>query len=235
MISLDVPQIRVLRSKSEIGQSVANLIDDRVIADLAKSGVFHLALTGGSLGILISELLVSRWNEAPDKYVGLHLWWGDERFVPELSADRNAHPVLLGLGEGSPIHVHQSLPSDSHVELEEAVKRYGLDLLGIDMDLTLLGIGPDGHVASLFPGQWDENEKRGVIAVHDSPKPPLQRISFSMFKINASNAVWFVASGEEKREVLTRIMARDALIPATYAHGRLETLLFTDQVTLTSE
>jgi 6-phosphogluconolactonase len=156
MISPHAPDIKICRSKSEIVITVANLVNSRIITDLNQSGVFHLALTGGSLGILVSEILVSQWNQETERYAGLHLWWGDERFVPELSDDRNARPVLMGLSEDSPIHVHQSLPSDSHVELDAAAKRYSADLLNIDMNLTLLGLGPDGHVASLFPGQWEE-------------------------------------------------------------------------------
>jgi 6-phosphogluconolactonase len=235
MIPPHAPDIKICRSKSEIAVTVADLVNSRIVTDLDQSGVFHLALTGGSLGILISELLVSQWNEEPERYAGLHLWWGDERFVPELSDDRNARPVLMGLSEDSPIHVHQSLPSDSHVELDVAAKRYSADLLNIDMNLTLLGLGPDGHVASLFPGQWEESEERNVIAVRDSPKPPPQRISFSMSKINTSSAVWFVVSGEEKREALAKIIARDPSIPATYVHGKIETLLFTEHMALVNE
>ena len=131
--------------------------------------------------------------------------------------------------------MHQSLPSDSHVELDVAAKRYSADLLNIDMNLTLLGLGPDGHVASLFPGQWEESEERDAIAVDDSPKPPPQRISFSMSKINASSAVWFVVSGAEKHEAFAKIMARDPSIPATYAQGKIETLLFTEKTVLECE
>ena len=235
MISPDAPDIKICRSKGDIGLTVANLVNLRVRANLDQSGIFHLALTGGSLGILISEILVSQWNEEPEKYAGLHLWWGDERFVPELSGDRNARPVLIGLSKDSPIHVHQSLPSDSHVELDVAARRYSADLFGIDMDLTILGVGPDGHVASLFPVQWEENEERDAIPVHDSPKPPAGRVSFSMSKINYSKAVWFVVSGEEVREALAKIIARDGSIPATYVRGKIETLLFTDQIALGSE
>ena len=235
MISPQAPNVRISNNESEIGVTVASLVNIRVIQNLAQSGVFNLALTGGSLGISISQLLVSRWNEEPEKYSGLHLWWGDERFVSDMSQDRNARPVTMGLREGSPIHVHQSLPSDSHVELEVAAKRYSADLFEIDMDLTLLGVGPDGHVASLFPGQWEEKEERDAIAIHDSPKPPPQRVSFSMSKINSSKAVWFVVSGAEKREALAKIIARDPSIPATHAHGKIETALFADQVALSGE
>jgi 6-phosphogluconolactonase len=235
MISPHVPDIKICHDKGEIGLIVVNLVDSRIIQCLGQSGIFNLALTGGSLGNLISQLLVSKWNEEPGKYAGLHLWWGDERFVPELSQDRNARPVLFGLRQDSPIHMHQSLSSDSQVELDVVAKRYSLDLLGIDMDLTLLGVGPDGHVASLFPGQWKESEARDAIAVHDSPKPPPQRISFSMSKINASSAVWFVVSGAEKREAMAKIIARDPSIPASHVQGKIETLLFAEKKALADE
>jgi 6-phosphogluconolactonase len=235
MIFPHAPEVTICRSKRDIVVTVANLLNSRITTRLDQSGIFHLALTGGSLGRLISKLLVAQWNEEPDKYAGLHLWWGDERFVSELSQDRNADPVTRGLREGSLIHVHQSLPSDPHVELEVAAKRYSLDLLGIDMDITLLGVGSDGHVASLFPGQWEEGEERDVIAVHDSPKPPPQRISFSMSKIKTSRAVWLVINGVEKHEAFSKIIARDPSIPATYAQGKIETLLFTEKEALQGE
>jgi len=235
MISPQAPDIKICASKEELAQEVTNLVNLRVRQGLEAGGIFHLALTGGSLGILISELLVSRWNEAPDDFAGLHLWWGDERFVPELSEERNARPVLKGLSEDSPIHVHQALPSDSSVGVEVAAKRYSADLFGIDMDLTLLGLGTDGHVASLFPGHWDANEEHNAIPVSGSPKPPLQRVSFSMSKINSSKSVWFVVTGGEKHEAVEKIIARDGSIPATHVHGEIETLLFADHAALASE
>lgn len=234
MISPHAPDIRICASTSELATTVATLANTRIRQGLEGTGIFHLALTGGSLGILIAELLVSHWNEEPEKFAGLHLWWGDERFVPELSEERNARPVLMGLSEDSPIHVHQVLPSDANVDVEVSARRYNADLFGIDMDLTLLGLGSDGHVASLFPGQWDLNEERDAIPVIDSPKPPSQRVSFSMSKINSSHSIWFVVSGGEKRAAVARIIDRDASIPATHVHGKIETLLFADHAALAS-
>lgn len=235
MISPQAPDIKICANKSELAVMVANLVNSRIGHGLHATGTFHLALTGGSLGILISELLVTHWNEEPERFVGLHLWWGDERFVPELSEERNARPVLMGMSEDSPIHIHQVSSLDSNIEVEVAAKRYSADLFGIEMDLILLGLGQDGHVASLFPEVWDENEERSAIPVRNSPKPPRQRVSFSMSKINASQSVWFVVSGREKHEAVEKIMARDESIPATHVHGKVETLLFADLSALASE
>ena len=235
MISAQAPDIKISANKSDLAVMVADLVISKIRRELHANGTFHLALTGGSLGVLISKLLVLHWNEVPDVFAGLHLWWGDERFVPELSEDRNARSVLMALSEDSPIHVHQVLSQDSNVEVEVAARRYSADLLGIDTDLILLGLGEDGHVASLFPDQWDESEERSAIAVLDSPKPPRQRVSFSMSKINASESVWFVVSGGEKHEAIEKILARDASIPATHVHGKGETVLFADLAALASE
>ena len=235
MIAPQAPDIKISANKSELAVMVSDLVISRIRHGLDGTGTFHLALTGGSLGVLISELLVSHWNEEPEGFVGLHLWWGDERFVPELSEERNARPVLMAMSEVSPIHIHQVLSQDSNVEVEVAAKRYSADLLGIDVDLILLGLGEDGHVASLFPEQWDESEERSAIAVLDSPKPPRQRVSFSMSKINASESVWFVVSGGEKHESIEKILARDASIPATHVHGKVETVLFADLAALASD
>ncbi len=225
----------VFKDESEIVLAVVHLADLRIQQQLESKEIFHLSLTGGTLGILVSVGLVGRWNREPGKYKGLHLWWGDERFVPAMSEERNSLAILRNLDEDSPIHVHQVMPSDSSVDLEVAAKRYNADLFGIEMDLTLLGIGPDGHVASLFPGQWESDEGRNAIAVSDSPKPPSQRVSFSMGKINSSHAVWMMASGEGKSEAVAKIIARDESIPGTFVRGREETLLFVDRLALLAE
>ena len=220
-----VPNIKIFAEMSELADTVADLVNSKIRQELDTSGTFHLALTGGSLGILISELLITKWNDEPERFVGLHVWWGDERFVPELSQERNARPVLKGLSEVSPIHIHQISSPDSNIEVDVAAKRYNADLFGIEMNLSLLGLGEDGHVASLFPNHWDKDEVRSAIAVFDSPKPPRQRVSFSMSMINKSESVWFVVSGSEKHDALEKIIARDGSVPATHVHGMVETLV----------
>lgn len=235
MISSHTPDLRIYEDLTELAGAVVQLADFRIQQQIESKGTFHLALTGGSLGKAVSVRLVDKWNQEPGNFKGLHLWWGDERFVPSTSAERNSLAVLRNLDENSPIHVHQVLPSDSNVELAVAAKRYNADLFGIEMDLTLLGIGPDGHVASLFPGQWESNEARYAIAVADSPKPPAQRVTFSMAKINSSHTVWMLAGGQEKREAVAKILARDESVPGAFVRGREETLLFVDRLALSGE
>ncbi len=235
MISSHAPDIRIYKDSTELVSAVVQLADIRIQQQLESIGTFHLALTGGSLGTMVSDGLIARWNLETDKYKGLHLWWGDERFVPGTSSERNSLSVLQKLVEESPIHVHQVLPSDSNVDLDVAAKRYNADLFGIEMDLIFLGLGPDGHVASLFPEQWALSEERNAIGVSDSPKPPAQRVSFSMAKINSSHAVWVMASGAEKCDAVAKILARDESIPGAFVRGQEETLLFVDRLALSGE
>lgn len=235
MISEHSPDLRIIADEDELVRNVVELANIRINQQLGEIGIFHLALTGGTLGISIAENLVAAWNEHPEKFSGLHVWWGDERFVPELSVERNARPVLMGLSEDSPIHVHQVLPSDANVDVEVSARRYSADLTGVDMDLTLLGLGSDGHVGSLFPSRWEEDEGRSAIPVIDSPKPPPQRVSFSMSKINSSHSVWLVVSGRGKHDAVEKIIRRDASIPATYVRGKIETLLFADHAALATD
>jgi 6-phosphogluconolactonase len=209
--------------------SVVDLAVKRIRDGISSQHIYNLALTGGTTGTLITERLVAIWNCHPAEFTGLHIWWGDERFVPELSLERNSHLVVRDLRAQGAIQVHKPPSSDMNIDLEHAANAYGAAIAGTTMDLTLLGVGPDGHVASLFTGQWNIGEKREVIAVHDSPKPPPARITFSMAKINASQSVWLLAAGADKRNAIVEIFAKGVGIPAASVNGRAETLLFLDQ------
>lgn len=223
------PEIRIYRDRDELCAAVTDLAIKRIRADLEAQGVFHLALTGGEIGTLISEQLVAIWNRNPSEFTGLHIWWGDERFLPEMSEDRNAHPVVQYLQSGGAIHIHEAPSSDMTIDLDTAAREYRAEIAGIAMDLSLLGVGPDGHVASLFPGHWSRSETTDVVAVHDSPKPPTARVTFSMAKINASKSIWLLAAGENKQDAVIEIFARDKAIPVSFVHGTDETLLFLDR------
>ena len=212
----------------ELSEAVTKMTVSKILQGIGMRGIFHLALTGGEVGSVVTRKLVSRWNAHPEQYAGLHLWWGDERFLPAGDEERNAMVLLESLHQDSPIHVHQVLSSDSGAPLSVAVKRYAADITGINMDLTLLGVGADGHVASIFPGHVAGRAYEDIFAVSDAPKNPPVRVSFSMAKINASDSVWLMAVGASKRGVVGQILAHDLSIPATFVQGQLETLLFVD-------
>ena len=208
----------------EVSAQVLQAIEDRLLTD----GLFHLVLTGGTLGNAISASLVSTWNQAPDMYSGLHIWWSDERFVASDSAERNAHPVH-GKLVNSNITVHESISSDSGKSISDAVNDYESALQDVVIDLNVLGLGPDGHVASLFPGIADLDDERNIFAITDSPKPPPARISFTMNFINQGREVWIVAAGESKAHAVAKIIEGDTSIPASYVSAVERTRLMLDQ------
>ncbi|HUW88325.1 MAG TPA: 6-phosphogluconolactonase [Candidatus Paceibacterota bacterium] len=227
--------MKISSSVDELISSVSDLVIARILEALAVKGKFHLALTGGIAGGLVTEQLIDRWNAEPQKFLGLHIWWSDERFVEVGNGERNAHALLTHLRSDSGIHIHHVLASDSGVSLEVAASRYAFDLAGIAMDLTLLGVGADGHVASIFPGASSLKEGGDAIAVRNAPKSPPMRVSFSMEKINESASVWLLASGFNKRDTVAKILLDDTSIPATLVHGQEETLLFVDRDSFASE
>ena len=188
---------------------------------------FHLVLTGGTLGVQISEALVNEFNADLDSFKGLHIWWSDERFVEADSVERNAFPFHNTVANKN-VAIHEALASDKAKNIEEAVNDYALALENVDVDLNILGLGPDGHVASLFPGLADIDDTRTVFAVTDSPKPPSVRLSFTMQQINSAQEVWIVAAGEGKASAVTKIIEGDLSIPASYVRGDSHTRLIVD-------
>lgn len=208
----------------EVTAQALQAIEDRLLSH----GVFHLVLTGGTLGNAISASLVSTWNQASDMYSGLHIWWSDERFVASDSDERNAYP-LHGKLFNSKIIVHEAIASDSGKAISDAVIAYESALEGVVIDLNILGLGPDGHVASLFPGIADLDDERRIFAITDSPKPPSARISFTMNFINQGREVWIVAAGESKADAVSKIVEGDTSIPAGYVSAVERTRLMLDQ------
>lgn len=215
----------------------AALVDrtaDRLAALLAEliaaKGHATVALTGGSVGIALLAALADReidWQR-------VRITWSDERYVAADSPERNAVQAREALLDHVPIpaeNVHE-LPADDGTPLADAATA-GTALLRElgTIDLTLLGMGPDAHIASLFPGHPGVHESGiAVIGVTDSPKPPPSRLSFTVDAINASDRVWLVIAGADKAPAvsLARSGAPAADAPAGTARGRHETLMLLD-------
>jgi len=219
---------------AELSEEVTVQILAEIEKGLKLKSQFHLVLTGGTLGVQIAEALVQEFNADPDGFQSLHIWWSDERFVPADSVERNAF-AFHGNLKNLKIEIHEVLASDQARNLDEAVSDYALALENVDIDLNVIGLGPDGHVASLFPGMTDVDDQRRVIAVPDSPKPPNQRVSFTMSMINSAQEVWIVAAGESKAAAVTKIVEGDLSIPASYVRGESHTRLIVDTEAFFSE
>lgn len=219
---------------AELSEEVTVQILAAVEKGLKVGNQFHLVLTGGTLGVQISEALVNECNADPDSFKGLHIWWSDERFVPADSVERNAFP-WHGTLINKNVIVHEVLASDVAKSLNEAVADYDLALENVDINLNILGLGPDGHVASLFPGDTDVDDQRSIIAITHSPKPPAERISFTMQMINRAEEIWIVAAGEGKADAVTKIIEGDLSVPASYVRGSSHTRLIVDTEAFFSE
>ena len=212
---------------AELSEEVTVQILAAIEKGLKLKSQFHLVLTGGTLGVQIAEALVQEFNADLNAFKGLHIWWSDERFVAADNVERNAF-AFHGNIKNANIHVHEGLASDQAKSVQDSASDYALALENVDIDLNVLGLGPDGHVASLFPGMTDIDDHRRIIAVTDSPKPPAERISFTMSMINSAEEVWIVAAGESKADAVTKIVEGDLSIPASYVRGNSHTRLIVD-------
>jgi 6-phosphogluconolactonase len=219
---------------------VTELVDVLELREVA-----HLVLTGGTIGIgTLAALAQLPAREAVD-WGRVHLWWGDERFLPYGDKERNDTQARDALLDALPLNaefVHIMPPSDGPdgEDAESAAERYAAELAkyapsGADapaFDVLLLGMGPDGHIASLFPEHPGTHETvPSVIAVHNSPKPPPNRLSLTFRVIQSAREVWVVASGAEKAKAVALALsgAGQVQIPAAGARGTEATLWLIDQ------
>jgi 6-phosphogluconolactonase len=214
----------------DVARNVARDLAKELARFLDAQHSVNLVLTGGTVGIkTLSELasLLSGFDLS-----SLQIWWGDERFVESNSADRNsvqAHDALLSRIQIPAGNIH-AMPSSEDGDLLAAAKAFS-DNFGSDypsFDIVLLGMGPDGHVASLFPGSKAIEFGKWVVAEPDSPKPPQQRISLSYEALSSAKQVWFLVSGEDKAEAVSRVFDGEDL-PATKVSGNEQTRWYLDQ------
>lgn len=207
----------------------------------------HVGLTGGGMGTqVLAAVAASALRDAVD-WTGVHVWWGDERFLPAGDPDRNETQARAALLDALPIppeNVHAvppagpglASPHDAAVAYAAQLARYAGDADDAGpavpaFDVLLLGMGPDGHVASLFPGHESlAVVDRTTVGVTDSPKPPPERVSLTFPAIEAAEEVWLVVAGGDKAPAVQRALAGadPAEIPAAAVRGRSRTLWLLD-------
>ncbi len=189
-----------------------------------------VVLTGGT----IANHAFARMDADAAVWADVDYYWGDERYVASDDDDRNEKQARegfltrLGVPEE---RIHAFPASDGGLPAAEAADAYAAVLPDAPFDVVLLGVGPDGHVASLFPGFAQVHETtRPVVDVEDSPKPPPNRLSLTFPVLNHSRRVWLVVSGEGKAEAVARAFADEPVdeVPATGVHGLEETRWFLD-------
>ena len=177
---------------------------------LHERGCFHLVLAGGNT----PRDLYRRLQELQTDWSGWHIWFGDERCLPAADPARNSEMVNLAWLRQSAIPSRQIHVIPAELGAELAAADYLLQLRGLGkFDLVLLGLGEDGHTASLFPGVADALAVADVIAVRNAPKPPPDRVSMSARRLSDSTAVLFLVAGIAKREAVSAWQS-GAAIPA---------------------
>ncbi|WP_433057927.1 6-phosphogluconolactonase [Dactylosporangium sp. CS-033363] len=210
----------------------------------AERGEATVVLTGGRIAAQIYQAIrESPARDAVD-WSRVNVWWGDERFLPSGDPERNetqARAALLDALKLDPARVHPMPASDGPdgEDAEAAAARYATELANASrpghaelphLDVVLLGVGEDGHVASVFPEHPVTLEARPVSAVRGSPKPPPVRTTLTLPAINTADEVWLIASGDGKAQAvgLALASAGPRQIPAAGVHGRELTLWLLD-------
>ena len=212
---------RVADSEAAAGAAL-DLILQQAAGAIARHGRFVFALCGGSTPQRVYELLAA----ANQDWRRWHLLYGDERCLPGADGERNSALVERSwLGKiDFPPENHHVPPVELGADAAAAGYAAAIEPL-LPLDLVLLGVGEDGHTASLFPGH--SHPDATVVPVHNAPKPPPDRISLSYATLCDAGTVCFLVTGPAKRAALRRWLAGEDL-PVTRIRGRSDTLLITD-------
>jgi 6-phosphogluconolactonase len=235
-------RVLVHPDKAALAGAVAARFITKMLDILDEQAVAHVVLTGGGMAASVHEAVAASPACMTIDWSRVHFWWGDERWVPAGDAERNdeqARTALLDALELPAENLHPFPASDGELDLDEAADAYAAELaqLGVDglphpiFDITFLGVGPDGHIASLFPHRSGiQVTDRTVIPVRNSPKPPPERLSLTRPVINSSQRVWLVLAGADKASALGLALAgasRDE-VPVAGIKGRKRTVFFVD-------
>lgn len=241
------PQVVVHRDPELLAAAAAARLAVRLVDVQHARRVANLVLTGGGTGIAVLEQL--RRSPARDAvdWSRIEIFWGDERFLEPGHPDRNetqARAALLDHVPVDPARVHPMPAPEGSLRFdpERAARDYARVLADLTspedhgpvprFDVCLLGVGEEGHVASIFPSSPAAYEtERSVVAVHNSPKPPSVRISLTLAAIRHSTEVWMVTTGASKAAVVAMALggAGEVQLPAAGAIGQARTLWLLDR------
>jgi 6-phosphogluconolactonase len=237
-------RVVVRRDADEVAGAVASRLLSRIIKRTSVGKLAHVSLTGGSMGGRVLAAAAAQSRIAEVDWSLVHFWWSDERFVPRGDPDRNDVAAYSTLFAAVPVpeeNIHTMAGSDEGLDLDGASDAYAAELerfadpaVGAwpSFDVCFLGVGPDAHIASLFPDRPEiQVTDRATLPVRDSPKPPPERITMTRPVINSSKRVWLVLAGPDKASALGLALAGASYqsVPAAGAKGRKRTVFFVDQ------
>jgi 6-phosphogluconolactonase len=212
---------RVLADADAVALAAARLIAEAAAEAIAQRGRFRLVLAGGRTPEAAYRLLAHQgadWD----------LWefyFGDERCLPADHAERNSQMAEEAILSQVPLNKRKVHPIPAELGAEVAAEHYArIIAAAAPFDLVLLGVGEDGHTASLFPGRPLDPEA-WVIPVHDAPKPPPERVSLGLGALQSSRYLLVLATGAGKRAALEHWQAGEELPIARVCHGQRVTVL----------
>lgn len=225
-----------------VAERVADRFLTRLRARTRNGRIAHVALTGGSMGGAVLRATLEHPRAAAIDWSLVHFWWGDERFVARDDADRNAiqsRAALLDHIDVPAENVHEVAAAGEGLSLDEAATAYAAELARYGTDehpwpsfaVCFLGVGPDGHIASLFPDRPEVTvTDAAALPVRNSPKPPPERVTLTRPVLNSSKRVWLVLTGADKASALGLALAGASYssVPAAGAKGRKRTVFFVD-------
>jgi 6-phosphogluconolactonase len=201
------PTVSRCETPDEAVQRAADVLAAAIDGSRTIHGHAHVALSGGSAARAFDLLgpMLPDWRD-------VHLWYGDERCVP-LDDEESNHRLATEHLTAPEATWH---PVRTELGPEEAAAAYSQELEGITLDVAFNGMGPDGHTASLFPGFPQLHADGICVAVHDSPKPPSDRVTLTLPTLNAARRIVLFVTGAEKAPMLARLLAGpDEAIPAS--------------------
>jgi 6-phosphogluconolactonase len=236
-------RVLVYPDRDQLTVAVAKRFLSRTRELLEGQDVVHVVLTGGTVGIGTLEAVRASKDLKKVDFSRVHFWWGDERWVGRADPERNELQARVALLDDLDVpaeNIHAFPASDDGIELDAAAEVYAAELKSFApeghhlprFDITFLGVGPDGHVASLFPERREITVTEGtVVPVRQSPKPPAERLSLTRGAINSSVRVWLVLAGADKASALGLALAGASFneVPAAGAKGKKRTVFFVDQ------
>lgn len=225
-------EVRVAQAAPGLALEVAAAVVERLSTIQAAGRIPAVVLAGGGIAEAVHRALAAAPGEVD--WSRVEFWFGDERYVESFSSVRNslgARRDLLGPVEAAEVLIHEPPASDSGLSLQAAVATYAQDFPAGDFDLVMLGMGPDGHTASLFPGRTDVLAATDAIGVENSPKPPSLRLSMTAARLSRAAEVWVMASGSAKADAVARALRTDADpvdVPVAAPGGRDATVWWLD-------
>ncbi|MFD0900492.1 6-phosphogluconolactonase [Actinomadura sediminis] len=233
------------RDADVLAQAAAARLVTAIADAQTERGEASIVLTGGGVGTAVLAALGSSPARHAVDWRRVDVWWGDERFLPSGDPERNetgAREALLDRVDADPARVHPMPASDGPDggDVDAAAARYAAELAAAGggngpvpaFDVLMLGVGPDAHVASLFPGMPQLTDTDPVVPVRDAPKPPPTRISLTYPSLRSAREVWLLAAGEGKADAVRLAFAPGTApekAPVVGARGRERTLFLLDR------